>query len=78
MPPTPVSPRASRRSTRSGGRFSISEDRDEEEHEGMSDFLMEGAMLLGVAAGHLLASHFHTEEPSAEEGARDDEREGDA
>ena len=44
----------------------------------MSDLLMEGAMLLGVAAGHLLASHFHTEEPSAEEGARGDEREEDA
>ncbi|TBU46680.1 hypothetical protein BD309DRAFT_953657 [Dichomitus squalens] len=78
VPPTPVSPRALRRSTRSGGRFSTSEDGDDDAHDGMGDLLMEGAMLLGVAAGHLLASHFQTEEPAAQERGHDDEGEEDA
>ncbi|EJF58253.1 hypothetical protein DICSQDRAFT_173207 [Dichomitus squalens LYAD-421 SS1] len=78
VPPTPVSPRALRRSTRSGGHFSVSEDRDDDAHEGMGDLLMEGGMSFGVATGHLLAPYFQIEEPCAQESEHDDEGEEDS
>ena len=78
VPPTPTTPRASRRTTRRGSLFSLGEDDDEREGDSKGDFIAEAAAMLGVMAGHFLASHIVHEEPSSENGGHDDDEKEDA
>lgn len=75
VPPTPITPRASRRATRTGSRFSVGEDHEQQEGDGKGEFIAEAAMMLGVMAGHLVAGYLEHEEPSSKKGGHGDEKE---